>query len=215
MENDHSVRKTTHYSRPIEFVRGTAGQKTLSTTTPLRSTGDQVADLYKSIISEKDTMKNIKETNDDDNEKEEKLWCPDCQLKVPASTLEQHLRGIAHRMSSHNDTTTTTDFLALNGSNVGFQLLKSLGWEYEKGLGPEGQGRRHPIATALKQDTHGLGHKNTAKKRITHTAKEIEEQHRQKKPISTTPPKPTGKVMARQERRETRKRMNMLHYLNN
>ena len=222
MEDDHSIRKTTHYSRPIEFVRSNT-KKTLSTVpTTTGSNGNQVADLYKSITSnKKDNEKDNDEQQQkrkEDDQKEQKLWCPDCEMNVPMSFLEEHVRGIVHRTSS--TITTPTEFLALNGSNIGFQLLKSQGWKYEQGLGPEGQGRRHPIATALKQDTLGLGHEKSTKRRITHTATEIEEQHRRRRqrdkkvsPSNTSPPT-NGKIVARQERKESRKRVAMLRYLN-
>ncbi|KAG2222604.1 hypothetical protein INT45_008723 [Circinella minor] len=218
MEDDHSMRKTTQYSRPIEFVSSNT-EKTLSTVpTTAGSTGSQVANLYKSITSNKkdnDKNKDEEQKQKENDEKEQKLWCPDCELNVPLSFLEQHVRGIVHRTSS-STSTTPTEFLALNGSNIGFQLLKSQGWKYEEGLGPKGQGRRHPIATALKQDTLGLGHEKSTKRRITHTATEIEEQRyrRRQRASNTATPPTNGKLVARQERKESRERVAMLRYLN-
>ncbi|KAI9492147.1 hypothetical protein BDB00DRAFT_829376 [Zychaea mexicana] len=223
MEYDHSIRKTTQYSRPIDFVPST--QKSLSLVSPSAAgaSGDQVASLYNSIVScsnTQDTQSNTnahvpttvkKEEGQQDDEEDEKIRCHDCELDVPIASLEQHLRGIAHRTSS--STTTPTEFLALNGSNVGFRLLKSQGWKYDQGLGPEGEGRRHPIATALKQDTLGLGHGESKRKRVTHRYEEVEEHYRNKKPEAKA--RPSGKVMARQARKDSQKRVAMLHYLNN
>lgn len=53
-------------------------------------------------------------------------------------------------------------------------MLVNSGWEYEKGLGAEGQGARHPVATRLKHDRLALGAAGTSKKLVTHTFEEIE-----------------------------------------
>ncbi|KAI8145588.1 hypothetical protein BJV82DRAFT_42384 [Fennellomyces sp. T-0311] len=201
MEDDFNVRKTSQYSRPIDFIRGTDTAALASIPQSSGSTGDQVASLYSSIVS----------TSDSKSEKEEKIWCPDCEIEIAAAKLNDHLKGTAHLVSGNRK--TPTEFLALDGRNVGFRLLRAQGWKYEEGLGAKGEGRRHPIATSLKQDKFGLGHSRTAPKRVTHTYQETEEAYRQKKPE----PKaiPSGKMLARQARRDARKRAAMLHYLNN
>uniref|UniRef100_A0A8R1HKX2 G-patch domain-containing protein n=1 Tax=Caenorhabditis japonica TaxID=281687 RepID=A0A8R1HKX2_CAEJA len=50
-------------------------------------------------------------------------------------------------------------FLAkpLDSGNVGFKLLKSMGWSEGQGLGKEKQGHVEPVATELKNNRHGLG----------------------------------------------------------
>ena len=53
-------------------------------------------------------------------------------------------------------------------------MLVNSGWEYEKGLGAEGQGARHPVATRLKHDRLALGSTGVGKKVVTHTFEEIE-----------------------------------------
>jgi len=40
-------------------------------------------------------------------------------------------------------------------------MLRDQGWSYEKGLGVNEQGRRHPIPTRLKNDRLGIGVKST------------------------------------------------------
>ncbi|KAG8881268.1 hypothetical protein FRB98_004454 [Tulasnella sp. 332] len=53
-------------------------------------------------------------------------------------------------------------------SNVGFALLKKMGWQEGKGLGPAGEGRADPIPFAVKNDNTGLG-------KIAQDARVIEE----------------------------------------
>ena len=40
-------------------------------------------------------------------------------------------------------------------------MLRDQGWSYEKGLGVNEQGRRHPIPTRIKNDRLGIGVKST------------------------------------------------------
>jgi len=53
-------------------------------------------------------------------------------------------------------------------------MLINSGWDYDKGLGVQGQGARHPVATRLKHDRLALGAVGTSKRVITHTIEEIE-----------------------------------------
>lgn len=55
-------------------------------------------------------------------------------------------------------------------SNRGYQLLASMGWKEDSGLGPKAQGRVEPIATVFKTDRQGVGAPSMAKRhaRVTH-----------------------------------------------
>ncbi|KAF9296841.1 G patch domain and ankyrin repeat-containing protein 1 [Linnemannia elongata] len=87
--------------------------------------------------------------------------------------LDRHRRGTAHLMSQELPV-KPIDTLTLGHENKGFRMLVNSGWEYEKGLGAEGQGARHPVATRLKHDRLALGAAGTSKKLVTHTFEEIE-----------------------------------------
>ena len=45
----------------------------------------------------------------------------------------------------------------IHSNNIGFKLLKRLGWNEDKGLGKLGQGRTEPVLVEVKADTMGLG----------------------------------------------------------
>lgn len=51
----------------------------------------------------------------------------------------------------------------LDSGNVGFKLLKSMGWTEGQGLGKEKQGHVEPVATEIKNNRHGLGAKEKEK----------------------------------------------------
>ncbi|KAF9538569.1 G patch domain and ankyrin repeat-containing protein 1 [Mortierella hygrophila] len=94
-------------------------------------------------------------------------------MEIRKDDLDRHRRGTAHLMSQELPV-KPIDTLTLGRENKGFRMLVDSGWEYEKGLGAEGQGARHPVATRLKHDRLALGAAGTSKKLITHTFEEIE-----------------------------------------
>ncbi|CAO3698352.1 unnamed protein product [Rhizopus stolonifer] len=119
------------------------------------------------------------------------------------SNQKVHVRGTAHMVSQQTQLPPPPDFLVLNGSNVGFNMVRSQGWQYEQGLGKHGQGKRHPIATVLKRDRLCLGHKQQGSKRVTHPPEEPK-RFAEKDP---------GKEIARKAQRESQDRVALLHYL--
>ncbi|KAF9306769.1 G patch domain and ankyrin repeat-containing protein 1 [Linnemannia elongata] len=104
-------------------------------------------------------------------------------MEVRKDDLDRHRRGTAHLMSQELPV-KPIDTLTLGHENKGFRMLVNSGWEYEKGLGAEGQGVRHPVATRLKHDRLALGAAGTSKKLVTHTFEEIEKSRA--KPLAKT-----------------------------
>lgn len=70
----------------------------------------------------------------------------------------------------HAPTTKQRQKVCIPESNRGYQLLRSMGWKENTGLGIYEDGRIEPIATVLKQDRAGLG-MPTRKAKITHHLK--------------------------------------------
>ncbi|KAI7823398.1 hypothetical protein BC939DRAFT_451991 [Gamsiella multidivaricata] len=101
------------------------------------------------------------------------VLCESCQIEVREDDLDRHQRGTAHLMSQESPI-KPLDTLILGHSNKGFRMLVNSGWDYEKGLGAQGQGARHPVATRLKHDRLALGAVGASKKVVTHTFEEIE-----------------------------------------
>ncbi|OBZ90213.1 G patch domain and ankyrin repeat-containing protein 1 [Choanephora cucurbitarum] len=202
--NLNNAKKTTivsKYARPIHFVAAKEQKEKPLKRQKKESDGQQVASLYHSIVST--NAKKNKEV------KEEMTFCEDCQLNT--KDYKRHLLGTAHMVSSKS-TVAAPDLLKLDGRNVGFQMMVSQGWQHEVGgLGPQQSGRRHPIATVLKQDRLGIGHQATGKKAITHTHEEIEKKKRKE----TTEVMDPGREIARRARNESQRRVAMLHYLKN
>jgi hypothetical protein len=203
----------TRYTRPIEFIsegsnipeKGAKRQK-------ITSSGDQVASIYRSIIS---TLPKKKKISDASTcvKSNDKLPAPleTCSLSIAKSDYKRHIQGTAHMVSNKSE--PAPDMLGLSGKNVGFKMMKSQGWKYEDGLGPEGQGRRHPIATVLKQDRLCIGHGETGRKVVTHKYKEIEQKAIARQRMEVQNQKDPGKEIARKAKAETERRVAILRYL--
>ncbi|CAI2184036.1 820_t:CDS:2 [Funneliformis geosporum] len=109
-----------------------------------------------------DKKKNVEISDSNTVENDEKLWCVDCGILVEKILYQSHIHGTAHLVISKSlNDQSIPDPLALNETNVGFRMLRDQGWRYEKGLGVNEQGRRHPIPTRLKNDRLGIGVKKT------------------------------------------------------
>ncbi|KAK4519244.1 Pyrimidine nucleotide transporter, mitochondrial [Mucor velutinosus] len=218
----------TRYSRPIEFVASESSPKKRKATATVvdssdKINGDKVASFYRSIVSSpsiaatasSSTKKESKEKELEPKEKptEETMKCESCDMTISKSDYKRHIQGTAHMVSNQAMYPLTPDILTLNGSNVGFRMLQSQGWQYEQGLGPDSQGRRHPIATVLKQDRLGIGHQDTGKKVVTHRYKEIEKRAIERQRMLAESQKDPGKEIAKQSKAESEKRVAILRYM--
>ncbi|CAO3617161.1 unnamed protein product [Mucor fragilis] len=228
---EESIKKrkfVTRYSRPIEFVASEPSfkkQKATATSvdTSDKSNGNKVASFYRSIISSPSIAATVSSsTTKKSREKEPKLEekpsettikCESCDMIISKSDYKRHIQGTAHMVSNQAMYPPTPDILTLNGSNVGFRMLQSQGWQYEQGLGPGSQGRRHPIATVLKQDRLGIGHQDTGKRVVTHRYREIEKRAIERQRMLAESQKDPGKEIAKQSKAESEKRVAILRYM--
>ncbi|KAH9314792.1 hypothetical protein KI387_023419, partial [Taxus chinensis] len=78
--------------------------------------------------------------------------------------------GLNWASDSAEPTSRTTS--TIQGSNIGFQLLKKCGWKEGTGLGVAEQGRLDPIETHVKHDKRGIGAEKEPKKIVNSTPKD-------------------------------------------
>lgn len=208
------------YSRPIEFVSEASSLPEKDAKKPkTTSSGDEIASFYRSIISasskpDKEKLKpgNSKSSSNGKQQSTEETWrCESCSVFIPKSDYKRHIQGTAHMVCSKSE--PVPDMLGLNGKNLGFKMLQSQGWKYEEGLGPKGQGRRHPIATVLKQDRLCIGHGESGRKVVTHKYKEIEKKAIDRQRRETANQRDPGKEIARRHKEETARRVAILRYM--
>ncbi|KAI9478576.1 MAG: hypothetical protein EXX96DRAFT_619503 [Benjaminiella poitrasii] len=207
------------YTRPIEFIaesKQADDERNKKRSKVSNSTGDQVASFYRSIISPDKNNQSRQAIADNKVKEDETTWyCKSCEMTIPRVDYKRHVQGTAHLVSSADTSEPAPDILTLNGANVGFRMLQSQGWEYEQGLGATNQGRRHPIATVLKQDRFGVGHQSTGKKVVTHKYKEIEKRAIDRQRREAENQKDAGKEIAKKAKEESKKRVAILHYMKN
>ncbi|RLN15234.1 hypothetical protein BBJ28_00008217 [Nothophytophthora sp. Chile5] len=102
-------------------------------------------------------------------------FCAACDVYVRDSSASEHDQTTAHLLSVSKAPSVRRVWLP--ETNRGFQMLQSMGWRQDTGLGPAGDGRVTPVATTLKTDRAGIGAQATAKQtRVTHFPAHDEQQ---------------------------------------
>ncbi len=81
--------------------------------------------------------------------------CDICQQPVYDTPTSSHSVSICHQFSCQHKSSSLPYILPQ--TNKGFQMMVKSGWDPEKGLGSDGQGRKFPIKTVLKRDRSGVG----------------------------------------------------------
>ncbi|KAF9272850.1 G patch domain and ankyrin repeat-containing protein 1 [Mortierella alpina] len=140
------------------------------------------------------------------------ILCEPCQMEVREDDYERHCRGTAHLISQESPI-KPLDTLTLGHENKGFRMLVNSGWEYDKGLGVEGQGARHPVATRLKHDRLALGSTGAGKKVVTHTFEEIETSRTKLVEKSNRRVPLNADDYRRKAEKERKDRVKMMHYM--
>lgn len=92
--------------------------------------------------------------------------CDRCQMTVTDNSRDVHSTSTVHLFSCQHHHCADISY-GLTESNRGYQMLLRSGWDPEKGLGPQKQGKMFPVKTVLKQDRQGFGLKES-KPRVTH-----------------------------------------------
>lgn len=101
------------------------------------------------------------------------FYCELCQMRVQDSPKGLHKTSTTHLFCQHHHHTTTRDgtnpslLYGIPESNRGFQMMLRGGWDPERGLGSQKQGKQFPVKTVLKQDRLGFG-LDRGKAKVTH-----------------------------------------------
>lgn len=92
--------------------------------------------------------------------------CEVCKVYIDHESPSSHETSVVHMLNAKRPVNYPN--YSIPESNRGFQMMLRSGWNKEKGLGPEGQGKQFPIKTILKRDRTGLGVPKKEKLRVTH-----------------------------------------------
>lgn len=97
---------------------------------------------------------------------EEEL-CSVCNWSFSSAELKAHETSIVHQFNLQLGRSPSSTHYGIPENNTGFQMLLGMGWNRERGFGPQEQGRKFPVKTTLKRDRSGLGVESSAP-RVTH-----------------------------------------------
>lgn len=139
--------------------------------------------FYLSIVMEKSKEEQEDSLSDSSEDHTGQFHCEICgDWFSDTIPFDQHHCGLVHQ---YNSAARPKKSYHLKQSNRGYQMLKSMDWEEDEGLGARGQGRLDPIPTSLKSDRKGVGAPQIKPKAITHSKpNEIPEAQRPRRRIS-------------------------------
>lgn len=112
-------------------------------------------------LAEKETTSSVIPDEKTDNEEK---FCNDCKNVYKVSKIV-HERSIAHLLTLKKYDIST--FYHIPENNKGFQMMLKSGWDKNKGLGVNADGRKFPIKTVFKKDRSCIG-KNKEVPKVTH-----------------------------------------------
>ena len=100
--------------------------------------------------------------NGDDTERRQgrestAYFCEKCQQRVTDSPAQRHTTSTLHQFSCQHSIRSPHTSYVIPRTNRGYQLMLKSGWDPEKGLGCDKEGRKYPVKTVLKQDRLGFG----------------------------------------------------------
>jgi len=162
-------------------------------------------------------------------------FCEVCQMQVKNLGHEEHQHltphqiELARQLQPEGEDKKERPLVSyhLGRENVGFKMLQAGGWSAQEGLGKEGQGRREPVPTVLKNDKLGVGLKRKTRKeelearKVTHTSEDIQKAAKSAAeaagtaaPAAVIPQRMTAAQRERKESKERKWRQEMLRYMN-
>lgn len=120
------------------------------------------------------------------------MWCDDC-CDYYTGAFETHACSIIHQFNfnkKHKGAAKPSFYIPQN--NKGYQMLLSLGWNGNAGLGLLGQGPKYPVKTVLKLGRGGLGTDDDGAPKVSHFSPNDPSEIMSKKPLTKNKNTPSG-----------------------
>ena len=117
------------------------------------------------LIKRGKVSKNISASEEKVKKKKVEFYCEVCSKTFNCSK-EEHKASVGHQLNF--GPTQVETIYGISEANRGFQMMLGKGWNKEKGLGAEGQGKKFPVKTVLKRDRRGIGSEGANVARVTH-----------------------------------------------
>ncbi|KAM9315104.1 G patch domain and ankyrin repeat-containing protein 1 isoform 1-T2 [Pholidichthys leucotaenia] len=119
-------------------------------------------EVLEELLSYRNKTKRDKQPKDSSHQPQ---WCDVCGVEY-SSKLSAHLSSTLHQFSQRHP--QPTPYYCLPPSSNSYKMMVRCGWKPGKGLGPEGEGSKQPVATVLKRDQEGLGYGQRKRAKVTH-----------------------------------------------
>ena len=121
------------------------------------------------------------------------LYCLVCQIVVPATDVLTHESTILHNISKNPQYTVAQPLVpptryAIRAGNVGYEMMKKLGWAEEQGLGSTETGRKVPLRAVEKFDRKGVGVDASRKRMLEENEGKVSKGSRKAKAVKTAKP---------------------------
>lgn len=125
----------------------------------------QILSILKSEnpVSSQESRTNPESTESKD---QKEAFCEECQMTFVDFPGRLHKATVTHMLKAEQSSIRT--IYGISEANKGFRMMIKGGWDKDKGLGPEGSGKKFPVKTMLKRDRKGVGAEDSARLRVTH-----------------------------------------------
>lgn len=114
----------------------------------------------------KELQKQTKPQNSAPDMMYEEFHCDLCNQKFKEITKNKHRCSTLHQLNIGNKYKYSTRY-GIPDSNRGFQLMIKQGWDRDKGLGPNEDGKLYPVKTVIRKYRNGIGVEQQSAK-VTH-----------------------------------------------
>lgn len=109
----------------------------------------------------------IEISDDDDDQPEGTQFCTDCGIEISRASSTSHKTSTVHLFSCKFKGNMNHKTFGIARTNLGFQMMRRVGWDGNSALGARQNGKLYPIKTVMRKTRTGLGIEQDPA-RITH-----------------------------------------------
>lgn len=108
------------------------------------------------------------EISDEEDASVTPYYCKLCKVEFNETSVKDHENSTLHLYNYKSKVSSNIKAFGIPRSNMGYKMMKRLGWDAQSGLGKSGRkGQLYPVKTTLRKGRTGLGIEQSAAK-ISH-----------------------------------------------
>lgn len=115
---------------------------------------DEILNLINTYTAQDEV---IEVSDSEEEDSQEARFCPDCKINISSASSESHHTSTVHLINCKFKGNTDTKSFAIEHTNKGYKMMKTLGWDCKSALGSKKDGKLYPIKTVLRKGRSGLG----------------------------------------------------------